>query len=195
MLISGESILAKAAKTDNSARRLALGYIAQIVPYQAIRMRKKKPFNPMLSETFEYITPNFRFLGEKVAHRPNQILAFCLDGKGYRLLSNNNIQAKFKLNGGKGQLDLTQFGCRDVYFENYDEHVSYNHMTIAAKNIIYGGLYTDLKNQVTGINHKSGEKVVIDFIEKAASAESMISGKVYDSEGKNVLEIKGSWLD
>lgn len=196
MLINGESILARAAATDNAAKRLALGYIAQIVPYQGIRMRKKKPFNPMLAETFEYVTDNFRFLAEKVAHRPNQILAFCLDGRGYRLLSNNNIQAKFKFNGGRGQLDLTQFGCRDVYFQNYDEHVSYNHLCISAKNIIYGGLYTDLKNQVAAINHKTGEKVVVDFIEKVPGAnDSQISGKAFDSDGNAVFEIKGSWLD
>ena len=196
LLIGGEEFLARAAKTDDGAMRLALGFIALIVPNQSLRLRQKKPFNPMLGETFEYVTEDFRFVVEKVAHRPNQVLAFCVDGKGYRLLSNNNMQGKFLLNGGKGELDITQWGCRDLYFRDYDEHISYGHFTLACKNIIYGGLYNDLKDQACGINHKTGEKVVIDFVEKVAGEnESHIKGKVLDASGKPVLEIKGSWLD
>ena len=47
------------------------------------KVRKRKPFNPMLGETFEFVTSNFRFLAEKVEHIPCQIMAFEMEGSNY----------------------------------------------------------------------------------------------------------------
>jgi hypothetical protein len=35
-----------------------------------MKLRKRKPFNPMLGETYELVTENYRFLAEKVQHTP-----------------------------------------------------------------------------------------------------------------------------
>jgi len=32
--------------------------------------RTKKPFNPMLGETYELVTEEYRFLSEQVSHHP-----------------------------------------------------------------------------------------------------------------------------
>jgi len=45
---------------------MVLAQIAQITPFVQIKCRKKKPFNPMLGETFEMVTEHYRFYGEKV---------------------------------------------------------------------------------------------------------------------------------
>jgi hypothetical protein len=45
---------------------MVLAQIAQITPFVQIKSRKKKPFNPMLGETFEMVTEHYRFLAEKV---------------------------------------------------------------------------------------------------------------------------------
>ena len=40
--------------------------------YSISELRTKKPFNPLLGETFEYIDKerNFEFLSEQISHRP-----------------------------------------------------------------------------------------------------------------------------
>lgn len=66
--------------------------------------RKRKPFNPMLGETFELVMDDFRFLAEKTCHVPIQTLCFFLEGENYRLWGNQTPQPAFKFNGGKGML-------------------------------------------------------------------------------------------
>jgi len=113
----------------------------------------------MLGETFEMVTEHFRFLGEKVYHRPKQVIAFCLEGENYKLLSHNQPNPKFNFNGGRGMLTMNQAGCRDMYFKKYDEHMSFMNPQIVTKNIVWGGLYSDLAGSLTAINHKTGERI------------------------------------
>jgi hypothetical protein len=47
--------------------------IASIATAQKVKYRKKKPFNPMLGETYEIVLDKYRFLMEKVMHTPHQI--------------------------------------------------------------------------------------------------------------------------
>ena len=48
----------------------------------------KKPFNPLLGETYELKGPTFEFLAEQVSHHP-PITATHINGyKGYRLWTN-----------------------------------------------------------------------------------------------------------
>ena len=45
--------------------------IGTVVGLSTTKIRKRKPFNPMLGETFEMVTENFRFMSEKVSHVPD----------------------------------------------------------------------------------------------------------------------------
>jgi len=49
------------------------------VPY-----RLGKPFNPLLGETYELVTPEFQFFGEMVSHHP-PICVFNCQGKNYEV--------------------------------------------------------------------------------------------------------------
>jgi len=49
------------------------------------KYRKRKPFNPMLGETFEMVTDKFRFFAEKCLHNPVQISANYLEGKDFKM--------------------------------------------------------------------------------------------------------------
>ena len=93
-------------------------------------------------------------------------------------------------------LTLNQSGCRDMYFKKYNEHISFMNPQLITKNIIFGGLYTDLTGNLTAINHTTGEKLYIELIQKESEVEdSKIRGKAYDSSGRHVMDIGGSWLD
>ena len=62
-------------------------------------------------------------------------------------------------------------------------------------NLIYGELEADVGDEITGINHKTGEKVTIKCYTKTKDRESYIEGVGYDASGKKTLEIEGSWLN
>ena len=74
-----------AGNTDDPTERVAKTYLALTIFASAVKIRKRKPFNPMLGETFEFVTEKFRFLAEKVEHIPNQIICFELEGEDYVL--------------------------------------------------------------------------------------------------------------
>lgn len=45
---------------------IRLGYITAytLSQFSSIEGRKQKPFNPVLGETYEFLTPDFRFMAE-----------------------------------------------------------------------------------------------------------------------------------
>jgi hypothetical protein len=45
-----------AANTEDPTERIAKTFIAIITFLPSLKIRKKKPFNPMLGETFEFVT-------------------------------------------------------------------------------------------------------------------------------------------
>ena len=73
-----------------------LGYIAifAMSQYSHVYGRNRKPFNPILGETFEIIQPNYRYFSEQVSHHP-PISAFYSEGKGYYTYGNTNVKNFF----------------------------------------------------------------------------------------------------
>lgn len=54
--------LEQAAACDDPVRRLMLVAVVHIALINGTRVRKRKPFNPMLGESYEMVTENFRAL-------------------------------------------------------------------------------------------------------------------------------------
>ena len=72
-------------------------------------------------------------------------------------------------------------GPHDMYFEKYDEHISFTKQSVMAKNLIFGGLYLDVDGTNESLNHKTGEKAEIKFI-------SGLSGTVwFDGLSLNII--------
>ena len=65
-MVASEHIFRQAAETKDPVRRLVIAYIGIISAFSTLKTRKRKPFNPMLGETFEIVQNNYRFLAEKV---------------------------------------------------------------------------------------------------------------------------------
>ena len=66
--------------------------------------------------------------------------------------------------------------------------------TMLFQNIIWG-MYVDMEGEIVGINHKTGEKLVVQFIkQKSKTKKSRIHGFVYDKNEYPKIEIYGSWL-
>jgi hypothetical protein len=91
--------------------------------HNCMRTRTKKPFNPMLGETYELVTDKVRVILEKVEHTPDQIFAQHYKGRGYTNTTYSKSKQKFSLNYGKGLLDIEQFGVTDYLIEEHDETI------------------------------------------------------------------------
>jgi len=67
---------------DCSLKRLC--YLAGSTAGVAVQMmgRVSKPMNPLLGETYELVTPKFRFMGETVSHHP-PVFAVQMQGDGF----------------------------------------------------------------------------------------------------------------
>jgi len=61
-----EYLFDKAANDMNSLKRICYASVGVAALLNTTRIRTKKPFNPMLGETYELVTDKFRFLAEKV---------------------------------------------------------------------------------------------------------------------------------
>ncbi len=57
-------MIAKAAQTDDSLKRLIYTTAHNLSQFNIQKFRIKKPFNPMLGETYELVTEDFRFIAE-----------------------------------------------------------------------------------------------------------------------------------
>jgi oxysterol-binding protein-related protein 3/6/7 len=56
MLVLYEQLLVRAAKHQDPLMRLTLATTAIVAGLNCVRVVRKKPFNPVLGETFEYVS-------------------------------------------------------------------------------------------------------------------------------------------
>lgn len=89
--------------------RLVCCMLLQISHFIVMKHRLKKPFNPILGETFEYVTDKFRFFSEQVSHHP-PVTAFDIELEGMKISAFSQIIQSFSFGGGKGALKYKQVG-------------------------------------------------------------------------------------
>ena len=104
-----------------------------------------------------------------------------------------NVQV-MKLNFGKQLIEAPQLGAINIYFKKLDEHITINKPGVQVKNIVKGTRYIDIEGKALAINHKTGERIEQTFFPKKGKAQSYIKGMAFDSQGKERIEISGSWL-
>ena len=168
----------------------AVSYLSSIrVKERAIR----KPFNPMLGETFELVREDrgLRFLAEKVSHRPVR-LAYQAESEQWTLTQSPLPTQKF---WGKSAELITE-GKTRVILHSTGDRFSWAPGTSFLRNIIAGEKYVEPVGNMTVINEVTGEKAVVTF-----KAKGMFSGRsedvavqTYDSYGdEQPLGLVGKW--
>lgn len=56
--------------------------------------RVKKPFNPILGETYEFACPKFKYISEQVSHHPPISVGYA-ENEHFEFLSDNNVTTSF----------------------------------------------------------------------------------------------------
>jgi hypothetical protein len=74
-----DACLTVAASDKDSLKRIAFVGAFAMSNYSSTIGRIAKPFNPLLSQSFEYAIPNrYRYISEQVSHHPVSLLSICL---------------------------------------------------------------------------------------------------------------------
>ena len=189
-------LLDKAVMLKDAQEKLLYITAFALSPMSNARVKDRnirKPFNPMLGETYELVREdkNFRFISEKVSHRPVQ-LAFHAEGKGWSLAQSPLPSQKF---WGKSSEIITEGKVRAV-LHNTGECFSWAPATCFLRNIIAGEKYIEPVGTMTVINEATGWKCVINF-----KAKGMFSGRseevdvqMFDQSGaEQPLGMAGTW--
>jgi hypothetical protein len=190
------SILDKAAQLQDPNDRLLHVTAFALSSLSSNRVRERairKPFNPMLGETFELVREDmgFRFIAEKVSHRPVQ-LAYQADSKDWSLTQSPRPSQKF---WGKSAEIVTEGKLR-ITLHPTGEHFSWVPATSFLRNIIAGEKYVEPVGEMTVLNETSGARTISTF-----KAGGMFSGrseevttKLMDPSGReSALGLAGTW--
>ena len=182
----------------------------------SIHRSERKPYNPVLGETFEYIRPDrgFRFISEKVSHQP-VIVACHAESKRWRFWQ--DVQAETKLWGksmlitpkGKIHLELldevsgevkgyfvwskVSGALRNVYsakksIENYGELVIKNRTVGLESRITFkeSGMFSNSGNEIQGGIYKSGHEG--ELVTLSGRWDDMLCREV-EGKGENLLQV------
>ncbi|KAL1956574.1 hypothetical protein VTO42DRAFT_7045 [Malbranchea cinnamomea] len=189
-------LLDQAASATDGVERLiyVTAFALSVLSNSRVKERAiRKPFNPMLGETFELVREDrgFRFIAEKVSHRPVQ-LALQADSMHWSFSQSPKPSQKF---WGKSSEIITDGKIR-LTLHSSGEHFSWSAPTSFLRNIIAGEKYVEPVGEMSVLNETTGQKAIASF-----KAGGMFSGrseevtvKTFDSYNDELpLGLQGTW--
>lgn len=98
---------------------------------------------------------------------------FHLETEDYTINTYNKAtKPGFKFFGGKGMVEIYLPGAINIHFKKTNEHISVSKPKGLVKNVIWGGIFVDLDGRVESINHETGSRIELDFIEKKSNTKN-----------------------
>ncbi|KAB8576209.1 hypothetical protein FH972_025737 [Carpinus fangiana] len=157
----------------------------------------RKPFNPLLGETFELVRPDlgWRFVAEKVSHRPVRVACAAESVKGWAFAAAVAPDQKFWGKSAEiitdGRVRVSLFGA-DAATERY----SWTPPTCFLRNIIAGEKYVEPVGTFTVTEESSGRRALVTF--KAGGVFSgrseEVSARAFAPGGaEEQLGLAGKW--
>jgi len=198
---------ADSAETGARMMDVACFAVSYLSSYRSKVRSQRKPFNPLLGETFEMVRPEMgmRLVCEKVVHHP-VVFAARADGAKWQVDHCFAPQQKFygkaaeMFVDGKVYLKLLG-GERGEGGEQEIETYEWLQPTIAIKNVISltGQRYSEPTAKMT-IHSSTGYRAVIVFVPDQSRFSShrseKLTVKVYGPAGKKPLKsAKGTWTE
>ncbi|KAI9643238.1 Oxysterol-binding protein 3 [Ciborinia camelliae] len=197
------NLLNTAADQKDSTKRLLYVAAFAVSQFSNSRARERairKPFNPMLGETFELVRSDqevpggFRLLVEKVSHRPVR-MACQADSAKWSLGQSPAPTQKF---WGKSAELITDGRVRMVLRlpDGIEERYTWNVATVFLRNVVMGEKYVEPVGNMTITNESTGAKALVEFKQKGmfGGRSEDVGVEAYDGEGKNTgVTLQGTW--
>ncbi|KAM3579255.1 Oxysterol-binding protein 3 [Umbelopsis sp. WA50703] len=193
-------MLARANQSETSIDRLMYVTCFAISGYASSQYRTgRKPFNPMMCETYECIRPDkgFRFIAEKVKHNPPVVAAYA-ESRNFRFWQNAAVKSKF---WGKS-MELMSEGTVHITLNEHDDHYTYTKPSSWVRNMIAGNKYLEHVGEMRVHNHKTGEYAIVQFKEGTGGGlfgvptkRNIITVSICNSSGKTIKKVIGKWSE
>jgi hypothetical protein len=180
-----ELLDAAVTATPDTGERLVYMAALAISAFSNARVKDRairKPFNPMLGETYELVREDkgYRFFAEKVVHRPVR-MACQAEAAEWTFVQSPTPMQKF---WGKSA-EINTDGKVRVFLHASEEHYSWTLATSYLRNVIAGEKYLEPSGTMTIISETTGAKAVCTF--KAggmfAGRSEEVSVQVFDATG------------
>ncbi|KDN51452.1 hypothetical protein K437DRAFT_261781 [Tilletiaria anomala UBC 951] len=202
-----------ASSCQDSTKRIAYVGAFAMSNYSSTIGRIAKPFNPLLGETFEYVSMDkkYRYLSEQVSHHP-PISACVAESPAWQYLG--CVDAKSKFLGRTFEIRPTGVAHANLkipkeWAENHEktpqevknnselvmEHYTWNKVTTSVSGFIVGSPTIDHFGDMEITNHNTGDRCVLTFKPRGWRGKDAfeIRGAVYDASGTQVWDIAGRW--
>lgn len=196
-------LLDAAAKQDQAKDRLLYVTAFAISQFSGGRAKERairKPFNPLLGETFELVRSDaevpggFRLLVEKVCHRPVR-LAMQADSALWSFSQSPAPSQKF---WGKSA-EITTEGRVRVSLHRPDgsaELYSWNIATVFLRNVVMGEKYVEPVGTMHVANDSTGSKATVEFRSKGVfgGRGEDVQVELYNADGSHAgASLTGTW--
>ncbi|KAF8642470.1 hypothetical protein AX16_009471 [Volvariella volvacea WC 439] len=200
-----------AAREKDPLLRIAFVGAFAMSNYSSTIGRIAKPFNPMLSETFEYVRfdKGYAYLSEQVSHHP-PISACWAQSPLWHYYGEVDAQNKFM--GKSFEIRPTGVAHAELLLPaerapNYPkaigkhnegkviEHYTWKKVTTNVSGFILGSPTIDHYGDMVVTNHRTGDRCVLTFKPRGWRGKDAyeISGQVIDASGRLAYEIAGRW--
>lgn len=197
------NLLDTAATQKSSIHRLLQVTAFAVSQFSMNRARERairKPFNPMLGETYELVRTEkevpggFRVLVEKVSHRPVR-MACQADGHRWSLSQSPAPSQKF---WGKSAELVTEGRVRVILhlLDGSDELYSWNVAAAFLRNVVMGEKYVEPVGTMIVTNETTGSKATAEFKQKGmfGGRSEDVQVESYDPDGVHTgIGLIGNW--
>lgn len=195
-ILEYSTLLDQAAQTSDPVERLMYVTAFAISSLSSNRVRERsirKPFNPMLGETYELVREDqgFRFIAEKVSHRPVQ-LAYQADSREWSLAQSPMPSQKF---WGKSA-EITTEGRVRITLHSTGDRFSWVPATSFLRNIIAGEKYVEPVGELAVTNESTGHRSISTFKSGGmfSGRSEEVTTRAVDSYNSPVsLGLVGTW--
>lgn len=200
------NLLDQATKQNQPNERLLYVTAFAVSQFSGSRGKERsirKPFNPLLGETFELVRGEnevpggLRLIVEKVTHRPVR-LAIQADSALWSFAQSPAPTQKF---WGKSAEITTEGRVRVVLRlpDGTEERYSWNTATVFLRNVVMGEKYVEpVGNDMHVINESTGAKAVVEFRSKGmfGGRSEDVQVETYDASGTHTgLSMAGTWTN
>jgi hypothetical protein len=131
-------LLDDANRQQDSCLRMAYVMAFAVSSYSSTINRVKKPFNPILGETFEFTSPGFRYVSEQISHHP-PISVGHAENANFEYWGDSNLTTQF---WGKS-ITVTPMSFLFVKLKQNNDFIHFQRAKSALKNLIIGQQYLE----------------------------------------------------
>lgn len=185
-----QRLLEEANNEEDPDVRLAKVTAFAVAVYSTME-RAKKPFNPILGETYELkMDDGSTYLAEQVSHHP-PIGAGHVETKNFTYDITSAVTTKFMGNW----VDVFPVGRTRIKLHKSGEVFNIVPPNSRVNNLIIGRIWIDTFGPMKVMNLTTGAVAELDF--KAcgllSTSRYVVSGEIKGSDGKATLKVSGHW--